>query len=587
MPYKGRDSFVDAVREATDIVEVIGRSVDLRRKGRSFWGLCPFHQEKTPSFSVDPDRQLFYCFGCHAGGTVFTFLTQLEGLEFRHVVENLAEEAGITPPAKPEAQSPEELVRQRIRVVSEWSREYFLDRFDQFRQVVHPYLAGRRVSDSLIERFEIGFAPEQWDGLYTFLTRRGVKPEEMEKAGVVVKRREGSGYFDRWRGRVMFPIWDRDGKVVAFGGRSLLPEQEPKYLNSPDTELFHKGRILYASHLARPAWRRGVNPLLVEGYFDVLACHGAGLNQAVASLGTALTEYHGRYLARYADEVDMLYDQDAAGQDAMKRAYLILSKVGLKVNAVSLPKGKDPDETVQVMGIQSLVSAVENRVPYLEYVLRRYRHSPEAMSPRGKARAVEELRPLWKVIPDPVEKEGYLETIAKALKIQVKILSQSFGASQGLPHTFAKNRHNMEVMESAKKSLPALDVRLISALIRHSDWVDRVRDRLPQWTDREEIAEALSAIQSGQLASNPARWVEESASSGAKALVIEAMKYEGPDGGNEAIEDYLCAIEYRQDQTRWQELIERVRSGENDPDLMSQVKLLQRRVQYYRGGKEG
>ena len=292
MAYESRQAWIDAVRQSVDIVEVVGRHVALKRKGRHWWGICPFHAEKTPSFSVDAQQQLFYCFGCHEGGTVFTFLMRLEGREFLDVVESLGEAAGI---ARMDQEDHDPY--GRLRAVLEWSHEYFHESFRRHAEHLYDYLDGRGVDRPMVDRFQLGFAPDSWHGLTDLLRRRGVAVEDMVQAGVVVRRDDGGAY-DRWRNRLMFPIWDKDGRIVAFGGRALNPGQDPKYINSPQTPLFHKGRLLYGGHLARPSWRKGERALIVEGYFDVVACHQAGLTQAVGQLGTALTDDHARFLVR-------------------------------------------------------------------------------------------------------------------------------------------------------------------------------------------------------------------------------------------------------------------------------------------------
>lgn len=548
------------------------------------WGLCPFHAENTPSFSVDPEQQLFYCFGCRAGGTVFTFLVQLEGREFRDVVDALAEEAGIARPDRGVGRDPADLRRQRLLAVCEWTEEYFVGHADDDASV--SYLATRQIAPEIRERFRLGYAPDEWDGLVRHLNRRGVTPEEMEAAGVVVRRRDGGQVVDRWRGRLMFPIWDADGRVVGFGGRATQPGQEPKYLNSPETELFHKGDLLYASHLARPAWRRGQRPLVVEGYMDVLACHGAGLTQAVASLGTALSEQQARFLRRYHSEADLLYDGDEAGRLATRRAFLVLSAVGMKVNGVELRSGKDPDELVRAEGPEALHQAVEGRRPYLDMVLDTVRHRPELASPRGKAQIVEEIRPLWQAIPDPVERDAYVDTIAIVLGVQKGILSHSFARMQGLKHTSAKNRHNMERAESRGRRGPSPDVRLLAALIRRPEYVARVQKRLPEWLERDEVAAVVERISKGASIRDLNRWIE-TADPAAQAMVLAALAHDEPDGGEAAIDHLMWGIEKEALYTRWRYLIERTRTGDTSPELMQEMQRLRPRLGFYQSGREG
>ncbi|NMP21069.1 DNA primase [Sulfobacillus harzensis] len=580
MPYESRQAWIDSVRQAVDIVAVVGRHVSLKKKGRHWWGLCPFHAEKTPSFSVDAEQQLYYCFGCHQGGTVFTFLMHVEGREFRHVVESLAEEAGIPIPS--DGQAPRDPY-QRLRAVLEWTQEYFRENFGRHANVVKPYLQQRGTDAASVEKFQLGYAPDGWQGLIDRLKRRGVGLDEMVEAGVAVSRDQGGAY-DRWRGRLMFPIWDNEGRVVAFGGRALGEGQQPKYLNSPETPLFHKGQLLYAGHLARPLWRKGKAALIVEGYFDVLACHQAGLGQAVAALGTALTDVHARYLARYCDEVDLLLDGDAAGQEAMRRAYLILAGAGLRVNRIVLPDGvKDPGEFIVRGGSKALLEAYQQKVPYVEAEIQRIGRMPGLMSPRGRAEAVKGLKPLVQAVKDPVEQAGYVELIARTLRVQPRILSQSLGVVQEVQHTIGKNRHNMEVTAFVKRSVPPLEVRLLLALKNHPDQIERVKRALPEWAQDPAIQFLLAVLQAGDA--EGVAW--DRADSRAESLWVAMGQYHEPDGGIPAIDDLVEAFERRETERRWQGLQERARQGDTSPELMEEIRRLSGRIAQMQVRKEG
>lgn len=583
MPYEIRDTWIDQVKQAVDIVDVVGQHVALKRKGRHWWGICPFHSEKTASFSVDAEQQLFYCFGCHQGGTVFTFLMKLEGREFREVVESLAEQVGIP---RPDSDRRSSDPHQRLRAVMEWTQDYFLENQRQHREHLVEYFNERGVDLTVVEQFAIGYAPDAWQGLVEVLTRRGVRLEEMIQAGVVVKRDSGGGY-DRWRGRLMFPIWDAERRVVAFGGRALLPDQEPKYLNSPETPLFHKGQLLYGTHLARPGWRKAKQGILVEGYFDVMACHQAGLTQAVGLLGTALTDAQARYLSRYCDTMDLLLDQDAAGQEAIRRSFLILSGTGMKVNVIMLPpQVKDPSELVQKLGMDALRTCSDNKLPYVEREITRLAQLPGLMSPRGRAEAVETVKPLIQAVKDPVERSGYLEMVSKAFRVQTSILTQSFGSWQGSQHINGKNRHNMEVAVSAQSSVPTLEVRLLAALKNHPDQIARVKIALPQWAGGKAVAIILEELLQGHFG-DPAHWTEQQLDPEVESLMVAVWQYQEPDGGNADIDDLVIAMERRETYADWNRLRERARQGDVSPELMSDIRRIGQRIAQYQGRKEG
>lgn len=588
MAFRDRDEWADAVRQAVDLSEIVGRHVSLKRKGRHMWGLCPFHQERTPSFSVDVEQQLYYCFGCHKGGNVFTFLMEVEGLEFPQAVESLAEIAGIERPQERGTDGP----LARLRNVMEYAQTYYLQSSLNEPQW-SSYLDRRKISADLRKTFGLGWAPDRWDGLAQYLIEKGVSRSDLEAAGVVLRRRDGSGVVDRWRGRLMFPIWDGSGRVVAFGGRALGEGQEPKYLNSPDTDLFRKGTLLYGVHLARGSWRRGQRPLLVEGYFDVLAFHAAGISQAVASLGTALTESHAHYLSKYHEAVDLCYDQDHAGHEATRRAYLILSAAGMKVNVIRLP-GKDPAELWEQQGPEPLQEAVNSAHPYVDEVLSQMQSRPEFSSPRGKAELVKELRVIWEALPDPVEKTEYLGIIARTMRVQPRILAQSFGVPQGSGHTFEKNRHNMG--EASARRIPSVDVRLIATLLQSVERLERVNEEVPEWCQRPPINTVLEAIRQGLRAENMAQWAQH-LDEAARDLIVEALACDLPDGGIGAIDEYVRAIKLRTYEMRWNEMKERIRQGDTTPELFAEVQSIQQTIQRFKAqtwstapiwlGKEG
>ncbi len=566
------DSWINTVRESADIVDVIGRTVSLKRKGKHYWGLCPFHQERTPSFSVDSEQQLFYCFGCHVGGTVFTYLMQHDGLSFSEAADLVAAEVGMPRPQKDDKDTHKARHFSQLQAIMEWSQQFYLEQAAA-SPVFEAYMHKRRVDPEAQRRFGLGFAPDSWTGLADYLKKHGSSEDDMLESGVVVARKEGRGVFDRWRNRLMFPIWNHRGQVIGFGGRAVAPDQEPKYLNSPETPLFHKSRVLYGEHLARPLWRQGRRPLLVEGNFDVIACHQAGLGQAVASLGTALTADHARLLARHGKEVDLLYDSDAAGQDAMRRAFLILSAEGLQVNRVSLNAGKDPDEFLQEKGASSLAENVARRIPYFEAVFKERAGQPEYQSARGKALLVEEIKPLWMALGNVVEQAGYLELVSRTLRLDQSILAQSFGIKQGARHISSKNRHNMERAVS-KRVRPSHDVYLLALLFQHPEAASRVMEVLPEWVQRNGLADVLRKLEMGLLARDVTSDVD-AMDPDLRALVLEALTLEGPDGGIRVIEDTVKVIQRQEDDAQWQALIERLRRGENTPELLEEIQRFQ------------
>ncbi|HZH48417.1 MAG TPA: DNA primase, partial [Nitrospira sp.] len=357
------EDVINQIRDRTDIVEVVGQHVSLTRAGQNLKGLCPFHQEKSPSFTVSPSRQIFHCFGCGAGGNVFTFLTRITGASFPETVRELGKKVGIEVEETASQAGPHAAQAVRIeqlnKAAADWFRRNLND--DQAGAEARAYLASRGMLPSTIERFGIGVAPPEWDGLIKSLAKQGFAQNDLASAGLIIARDNGSGFYDRFRDRVIFTITDLRKRIVGFGGR-VLGEGTPKYLNSPDTALFKKGQTLFALDVAREAVARTKTVIVVEGYFDAIALHQAGLTHTVATLGTALTSEHIQVLRRFASKVVLLFDPDAAGVRAALRGLDLFVNSGLGVKVVTLPVGEDPDTYVRKEGPDAF-DRLEERSP--------------------------------------------------------------------------------------------------------------------------------------------------------------------------------------------------------------------------------
>ncbi|WP_103028915.1 DNA primase [Salinibacter altiplanensis] len=348
------DEKIEEVRTATDLVEVAEDYVQLKQSGSRYMGLCPFHNEDTPSFGVDPDQNLYYCFGCQNGGDAFKFIQEIEGVGFLESVRMLADRYGIPLPEEetdPDAASERESILHALRFAARFFYRQ-LTQSDRGRPALD-YLRRRGFAPETIKQFGLGYAPDEWDALLTTAEEEQIALETLEKAGLIIERNDGSGYYDRYRGRIIFPIFSHIGKVLAFAGRILDPDDErdqPKYINSPETEVYHKKEVLYGLNQAKQAIRTTDEVLLVEGYTDVISLSQAGVDNVVASSGTALTEQQIGVLDRYAKRAVMLYDADEAGERAALRGMERVLAAGLGAYAVELPEGDDPDEYVQEHG---------------------------------------------------------------------------------------------------------------------------------------------------------------------------------------------------------------------------------------------
>ncbi|MFB3818410.1 MAG: DNA primase, partial [Candidatus Methylomirabilales bacterium] len=408
------DEVIAEILRRTDIVELIGAAVPLKAAGRTFKALCPFHSEKTPSFTVNPERQIFHCFGCGEGGDAISFLVKHDRLTFPEAVRLLAERAGVVLPARAGARGGGEGDgRLALLEVHRQALAHFRENLKGPEGVkAREYLAGRGLTPELIERFELGYALPRWDGLLRALARRGHSEAVLRAAGLVVERQSGRGSYDRFRHRLMIPIWDASGKVIAFGGRAL-DDAEVKYLNSPETALYRKGAHLYGLNLAARAIREKRHAIVVEGYFDAVSLHAAGFDQAVAALGTALTGEQARLLRRYTASALLVFDPDAPGIGAARRNVEQLINADLDWRLVLLPDRLDPDAFVRRHGAQAFQAALEAAQDLVAFFLDPRVSGLDLGDPLQQARAVEALVEVVGGVEDPIRREGYAQQIAK------------------------------------------------------------------------------------------------------------------------------------------------------------------------------
>lgn len=411
--------FLQKVRDNTNILDVVGSYVSLKKKGKRYWACCPFHQEKTPSFSISPEDGLYYCFGCHAGGDVFSFVEKMENLSFTEAVERLAEAAHLE---LPQAEvSPEEKRRKQFNDELYHAMELAVVYFHNCLRRTNmgkpglAYFKRRHLTDETIDRFKLGFAPDSWHKLYgDFRTIKHISDTVLVTSGLVGHK--NGRYYDTFRNRCMFPILNLKGKPVAFGGR-VMDDSKPKYLNSPETPIFNKRQLLFALYQALPEIRRTRQVIMVEGYMDAISLHAHGVTNAVASLGTAFTIEQARLLKRYADEVVFSYDMDAAGQNATRRALEIAGTTGLKMRVLHLSEGKDPDEFVNKYGGEAYKEAVAQAIPALDYLFKSLLETHDRTSLEGQHLILNDMFTVLSTRGDSFEFNTYIQKMARALKV--------------------------------------------------------------------------------------------------------------------------------------------------------------------------
>lgn len=430
------DDVISQIRDRVDIAEIVGHHVSLSRTGQNLKGLCPFHQEKSPSFTVSPSRQIFHCFGCGAGGNVFTFLTRMTGASFPEVVRDLGRKVGIEI-QESAAPGPQAAQLGRIEQVNQAAAAWFHANLlkEKTGEPARRYLLERGIHDSTTVRFQIGVAPDEWEGLGKALAAQGFTANDLAAAGLAVardaagdgQRKGATGFYDRFRGRVMFPITDLRKRIVGFGGRTL-GDGTPKYLNSPDTALFKKGLTLFALDQAREAITRTKTVIVVEGYFDAIALHQAGITQTVATLGTALTPEHIQVLRRFASNVVLLFDPDAAGVRAALRGLDLFVNSGLGVKVVTLPAGEDPDTFVRKEG-PGAFAQLEARAPsLLDYALEHRLQEAGAGSLEMRIRGIDDILRILQKSEHPIEREERIRVVAERLGIRQARLIERYPA---------------------------------------------------------------------------------------------------------------------------------------------------------------
>src|SRR5437763_5312684 len=401
-------TFIDDLRRQADIVRVVGDYVTLKKKGANWMACCPFHQEKSPSFSVNPSKDIFYCFGCHKGGSVFNFVMEIERVSFPEAIKIVAEKVGMPLPVLVEDNKFEARRKEADEIIelNSWALAWWESQLAENTpeaRAAREYLAGRQIANETRKAFRLGYAPDSWDALTLHLKQRGASATQIERSGLVVKKDAG-GFYDRFRGRLIFPVMDAQGRAVAFGGRTLQPDGEPKYLNSPETAAYTKGRHLFGLNLTRDEIRKRKFAILVEGYLDLIIPYQFGVRNMVASLGTALTTEQAKLLGRFARKVVVNYDGDSAGVKAAKRAIETLLAEDFETKVLVLPDGADPDEFIRTHGVEAYHERRGQALPHIQFVLDEAGRDRKLLRPAHKAAAVGEALPEVRAVRNAVQK---------------------------------------------------------------------------------------------------------------------------------------------------------------------------------------
>lgn len=466
MPSFSNES-IEHLKESINIVDVISRNVSLKKAGANFKGLCPFHNEKTPSFVVSESKQYFTCFGCGARGDVIEYEKRFYNLEFGEAVEKLADEYGV----KLEKKGYDDTRRARLYEVNKMAARFFYKKFTEGPNPGYTYMKNRGISEKTLKKYGIGYAPSGWTNLYDYLRKQGVSDKEMAEVGLITVN--GNRKYDKFRNRVMFPIINTSGKVIGFGGRAIAEGDSPKYLNSPESVIFQKKNNLYSLNFARQAAAKDGFIILVEGYMDVISLYQSGVQNAVASLGTALTENQAKLMHRYTGDVVLSYDADAAGRKAANRGMDILRQENCRVRVLHVTDGKDPDEYVKKYGKDAFLDLVSHAKAFGEYKLESAKQGFDLTKDEDKVRYIRKAAEILAVM-DPVEQELYTARLAEELGVSQDSVKREIvpGNTGERPRAESAKKEN----ENENEDLLPREKYLIKIITKDPEYIDRIID---------------------------------------------------------------------------------------------------------------
>ena len=455
-------SFIDELVARNPIEDVVGQRVNLKRSGSNLFGLCPFHGEKTASFSVNPDKGIYYCFGCHKGGGVINFQMEVEGLSYPDAVRALAKRVGMEVPEDEQYQSRYRAQERLWALHKEAARFFHSQLYAPVGKAALEYALGRGMSKAILTTFGVGYAPDSWDSMVKAMKAKGYTEQELKDSGLVTVSQKNGNLFDRFRDRLMFPIIDVRGNVIGFGGRIIKNDQDTaKYLNSPETLIFNKRKNLFGLNLAKKS-KQGYL-ILVEGNIDVVALHQYGFDNAIASLGTSLTEEQAALMTRYADQIVLIYDGDKAGQNATQRAIPILEKAGLQVKVLQIKDAKDPDEYLKKFGADKFKLLLEGSSNRVEYQLNAIRSKYDLNVDEERVKFLQESANLISALQSPVQQEVYGHRIAQAAKISYEAMKNEIAKAR--KHRFYQQKKKQESIDLA----PAKALQPESRTIRYDN----------------------------------------------------------------------------------------------------------------------
>jgi DNA primase len=564
-----QDELINQIREANDIVEVISEYLPLKKKGKSYMALCPFHPEKTPSFSVSQERQIYHCFGCGKGGNVYTFLMEHEKLSFYEALKLLAKKANISLPQKPVDREKVETLDQ-LFYANQVANEYFQLSLSHSKKA-KDYLNNRGFNKETIELFSLGYAPSDWEGLIKFSEEKGLKTEILLSSGLVVEREKKEGCYDRFRDRITFPIFNLSQKIVGFGGRVLEGEvdkglttrrDEPKYLNSPESPIYHKGKILYGLNLSKEIIREKSAAVLVEGYIDLISLYQAGIKNVVAALGTSFTQEQARLISRYAEKIYLLFDSDRAGESAVFRSVDLLFDSGVEVMIVVFPSGEDPDSFVRKSGLKGIAQKLREAKCFIEYKKDTLPVEFNSLPMKEQEKIIRELADTASRIKNQLWKDLFINKVAKVFRINEKIVLDGI-KGLNLRETGQKLKP-----EEKLTGVHKLERELLKLLIEESSLINQVKTRISKedfyFKEDSELYEMILSLFEAQGKFTPAALIDKTENQKVKELISQIATLDlGMAEPQLLLEDYIKRIELSKKTNQIKRLKEEIKNAWN------------------------
>ena len=565
------DEILDEVKSSNDIVDVISQYISLKRSGRNYFGLCPFHNEKSPSFSVSPDKQIFHCFGCGVGGNIITFISKIEGIGFKEAIEVLAEKANIKlPTIDNSVDSKKEELKAKVYKVNSFTAEYYHKKlYEPTSKIAQEYVKKRQLNNETLQSFKIGFSGK-FDELYKALKKEGFNDEEILESGLVNKNENGK-YIDRYRNRLMIPILDERNRVIAFGGR-VLDDSKPKYINSPENIVYSKGRHLFGLNVAKKGDTKRL--LIVEGYMDAISLHQRGITSVVASLGTALTTQQGWLLRKNCEQVILGFDSDGAGQTAVLRAMEVMQNMGCDMRVLQMSGAKDPDEYVVKYGAVRFQKLLDEAISLIEFKIKILQKDLNLESASDKIKFLNEIAKLISKIENTMEREIYIEKIAKGYNISKEAIYAEVNKLQ------YSNRRSSNVLEKEKPVISRVkkerniseeiikrENTIIWILINSVETYKTIKENIKiedfkNEENKEILKEIYNALENGN--NNISSVLDHIEDEKIQGHLTEIMAEDyGITDNKKAIEDLLKKYELERLESKRDELIEELSKEEN------------------------